>query len=135
MASQTEAQYIVFCASFHGPTSGQHPRETESARDPAGPSAQGCSMADMATLEQVEDAWEQLETLSVLDKRVPPITYMNSAAAIKAFCGRNEACSAPSSNAVPLFRSSYLRGIRQDVLFPRPATRAKYGRKIGIPLD
>src|ERR1044072_3705613 len=45
----------------------------------------GCSMADMATAEQVEDAWEQLEAIGILaDFRVMPITYMNSSAAIKA---------------------------------------------------
>ena len=47
----------------------------------------GCSMADMASAEQVEDAWDQLAGAGILrDFRVMPITYMNSTAAIKAFC-------------------------------------------------
>ncbi len=90
MASQTDAEYIVFCGVHF---------MAESA-DILGKAHQhvilpdlgaGCSMADMATVEQVEDAWEQLREIGVLkQRRVAPITYMNSTAAIKAFCGRNE---------------------------------------------
>lgn len=54
----------------------------------------GCSMADMATIDQVEDAWEQLREIGVLDNKVALITYMNSSAAIKAFADVTKASSA-----------------------------------------
>src|SRR3712207_6636070 len=60
--------------------------------------AAGCSMADMARLAQVEDAWDALADAGVADS-VVPVTYMNSSADIKAFCGRNGGAVCTSSNA------------------------------------
>ncbi len=60
--------------------------------------AAGCSMADMARLTQVEDAWDALADAGVQDQ-VVPVTYMNSSADIKAFCGRNGGVVCTSSNA------------------------------------
>ena len=60
--------------------------------------AAGCSMADMARIAQVEDAWEALADAGVQDA-VVPVTYMNSSADIKAFCGRNGGVVCTSSNA------------------------------------
>src|SRR4029079_728952 len=60
--------------------------------------AAGCSMADMARLPQVEDCWDALTDAGVAD-RVVPVTYMNSSADIKAFCGRNGGAVCTSSNA------------------------------------
>ncbi|WP_110238754.1 quinolinate synthase NadA [Nocardioides gilvus] len=60
--------------------------------------AAGCSMADMARLSQVEDAWDALADAGIQDS-VVPITYMNSSADIKAFCGRNDGAVCTSSNA------------------------------------
>jgi quinolinate synthase len=60
--------------------------------------AAGCSMADMAQLRQVEDAWDVLTDAGVADVTVP-VTYMNSSADIKAFCGRNGGAVCTSSNA------------------------------------
>jgi quinolinate synthase len=59
--------------------------------------AAGCSMADMAALDQVEDAWERL--VAATDAKIIPITYVNSSAAIKAFCGRHDGACCTSSNA------------------------------------
>src|SRR5947208_2308431 len=109
MASQTDAEYIVFCGVHF---------MAESA-DILGKDSQyvilpdlgaGCSMADMATIDQVEDAWEQLGEIGVLEQRSAPITHTNSSAAIKAFCGRNEGVVCTSSNAIPLF-DHYLKGL------------------------
>jgi quinolinate synthase len=94
----------------------------------------GCSMADMATIEQVEDAWEQLGQIGVLEQKVAPITYMNSAAAIKAFCGRNEGVVCTSSNAVPLF-DIYLKEFDKMFFFPDQHLGRNTGAKFGIPLD
>ena len=133
MASQTEAEFIVFCGVHF---------MAESA-DILGKPAQrvilpdlgaGCSMADMATIEQVEDAWEQLRDIGVLEQRVAPITYMNSSAAIKAFCGRNEGVVCTSSNAIPLF-DIYLKQYDKMFFFPDQHLGRNTGAKFGIPLD
>jgi quinolinate synthase len=95
----------------------------------------GCSMADMASVEQVEDAWEQLQSIGILDQfRVLPITYMNSTAAIKAFCGRHEGLVCTSSNAVPLFEKT-LKEADKLFFFPDQHLGRNTGVKFGIPLD
>lgn len=133
MASQTDADYIVFCGVHF---------MAESA-DILGRPAQrvilpdlgaGCSMADMATIDQVEDAWEQLRDIGVLENKVAPITYMNSSAAIKAFCGRNEGVVCTSSNAIPLF-DVYLKNYDKMFFFPDQHLGRNTGAKFGIPLD
>lgn len=133
MASQTVAEYIVFCGVHF---------MAESA-DVVGKDFQrvilpdlgaGCSMADMASIDQVEDAWEQLRDIGVLKNKVAPITYMNSTAAIKAFCGRNEGVVCTSSNAVPLF-DIYLKEFDKMFFFPDQHLGRNTGAKFGIPLD
>jgi quinolinate synthase len=133
MASQTDAEYIVFCGVHF---------MAESA-DIVGKDFQrvilpdlgaGCSMADMASIDQVEDAWEQLREIGVLDQKVAPITYMNSTAAIKAFCGRNEGVVCTSSNAVPLF-DIYLKEYEKMFFFPDQHLGRNTGAKFGIPLE
>src|SRR5215218_8543316 len=95
----------------------------------------GCSMADMATAEQVEDAWEQLRSLGILDETsVVPVTYMNSSAAIKAFCGEHEGVVCTSSNAVPLF-DKYLKEADKLFFFPDQHLGRNTGVKFGIPLE
>jgi len=91
-------------------------------------------MADMASIDQVEDAWEQLGEIGVLDSRVAPITYMNSSAAIKAFCGRHEGVVCTSSNAVPVF-DHYLKSFDKMFFFPDQHLGRNTGAKFGIPLD
>lgn len=133
MAAKTEAEFIVFCGVHF---------MAESA-DIVGKDRQhvvlpdlgaGCSMADMASIDQVEDAWEQLREIGVLEQRVAPITYMNSTAAIKAFCGRNDGVVCTSSNAVPLF-DIYLREYDKMFFFPDQHLGRNTGAKFGIPLD
>jgi quinolinate synthase len=95
----------------------------------------GCSMADMASAEQVEDAWEQLASIGLLeDFRVMPITYMNSTAAIKAFCGEHGGVVCTSSNAVPLFEKS-LKEADKLFFFPDQHLGRNTGVKFGIPLE
>src|SRR5258708_18065696 len=91
-------------------------------------------MADMATIEQVEDAWEQLRDIGVLEKKVAPITYMNSSAEIKALCGRYEGVVCTSSNAVPLF-DIYLKEFDKMFFFPDQHLGRNTGAKFGIPPD
>jgi quinolinate synthase len=133
MASQTQAEYIVFCGVHFMAESANilgKPKQRVILPDLGA----GCSMADMATLEQVEDAWEQLRDIGVLKNKVAPITYMNSSAAIKAFCGRNEGVVCTSSNAVPLF-DVYLREFDKMFFFPDQHLGRNTGAKFGIPLD
>jgi len=133
MASQTEAEYIVFCGVHFMAESADilgKPRQRVILPDLGA----GCSMADMATIDQVEDAWEQLGDIGVLKKRVAPITYMNSSAAIKAFCGRHEGVVCTSSNAVPLF-DIYLKEFDKMFFFPDQHLGRNTGAKFGIPLD
>ena len=95
----------------------------------------GCSMADMASVEQVEDAWEQLTEIGLVgDFRIMPITYMNSTAAIKAFCGEHNGAVCTSSNAVPLFEKS-LQAADKLFFFPDQHLGRNTGVKFGIPLE
>ena len=133
MASQTEAEYIVFCGVHFMAESADilgKPEQRVILPDLGA----GCSMADMATIDQVEDAWEQLEDIGVLENKVAPITYMNSSAAIKAFCGRHEGVVCTSSNAVPLF-DIYLKEFDKMFFFPDQHLGRNTGAKFGIPLD
>lgn len=96
-AARPEAEFIVFCGVHF---------MAESADILTGPEqkvilpdlAAGCSMADMARLGQVQDAWDALTDAGVADV-VVPITYMNSSADIKAFCGKHDGAVCTSSNA------------------------------------
>ena len=99
--NQKNAEYIVFCGVHF---------MAESADILSGPHQKvilpdlsaGCSMADMAELDQVETCWADL--IRITGERIVPITYMNSTAAIKAFCGRNGGAVCTSSNAAAVMR-------------------------------
>ena len=132
IASETDAKYIVFCGVHF---------MAESA-DVLGHDGQqvilpdlnaGCSMADMAELSQVEACWEALERLGLTSDLVP-LTYMNSTAAIKAFCGENGGLVCTSSNARAAFEWAFARGKR--ILFlPDQHLGRNTGHAMGIPLD
>ncbi|MBK9314206.1 MAG: quinolinate synthase NadA [Acidobacteria bacterium] len=132
MASRRpEADYIVFCgvhfmAESADILSGAHQQVILPDL------AAGCSMADMARLEQVETAWEQLHELGI--DSILPITYMNSAANIKAFCGRHDGVVCTSSNAAPLFDWAFKQK-EKLFFFPDEHLGRNTGVKFGIPLD
>ena len=113
-AERKEAEFIVFCgvhfmAESADILSGDHQKVVLPNM------AAGCSMADMANIDDVMDCWEQLvETLGP-DHGVVPVTYMNSAAALKAFCGKNGGIVCTSSNAKAVLAWALERGKR--VLF------------------
>ncbi|MEM7476849.1 MAG: quinolinate synthase NadA [Planctomycetota bacterium] len=71
----------------------------------------GCSMADMAAIRQVEEAWEQLGEVVDTDQMIP-VTYINSAASLKAFCGKHGGIVCTSSNAAAVMEWAYERGNR-----------------------
>lgn len=96
-AARPEAEFIVFCGVHFMAESADI--LTSDAQQVLLPDlAAGCSMADMATIDQVEDAWDTLVEAGVADRTVP-VTYMNSTAAIKAFTGRHAGTVCTSSNA------------------------------------
>jgi quinolinate synthase len=95
--------------------------------------AAGCSMADMAAIGQVEDAWEDLG--GVVDTAaVVPVTYINSAASLKAFCGRHGGIVCTSSNARAVLEWAFARG-RQVLFFPDQHLGRNTARRMGIPLE
>lgn len=115
-AARPDAEFIVFCGVHF---------MAESADILTGPEqkvilpdlAAGCSMADMARIAQVEKAWDALAAAGVQDV-VVPVTYMNSSADIKAFCGRNGGVVCTSSNAeVALDWAFQQKGADTKVLF------------------
>ncbi len=96
-AARPDAEFIVFCGVHFMAESADiltAPEQKVILPDLAA----GCSMADMARLAQVEDAWDALTDAGIADI-VVPVTYMNSSADIKAFCGRNGGVVCTSSNA------------------------------------
>ncbi len=96
-AARPDAPYIVFCGvHFMAESADILTSDTQQVVLPD--LAAGCSMADMAAIAQVEEAWEVLEEAGVADATVP-VTYMNSSAAIKAFTGRHGGTVCTSSNA------------------------------------
>ena len=93
----------------------------------------GCSMADMAPMDDVEDAWGEL-TEALGPGEIVPVTYMNSIAGIKALCGRNGGAVCTSSNADAVLRWAFAQG--QRVLFlPDQHLGRNTALKMGVPLD
>ncbi|MDA1142244.1 MAG: quinolinate synthase NadA [Planctomycetota bacterium] len=92
----------------------------------------GCSMADMANSEQVDDCWAQLT--GVTDEIIIPITYMNSTAALKSFCGKNNGAVCTSSNAESMLNWAWEQG-EKVLFFPDQHLGRNTAAKMGVPLD
>jgi quinolinate synthase len=94
--------------------------------------AAGCSMADMAAIDQVESCWEELgEVIDTSD--VIPVTYINSAASLKAFCGRHGGIVCTSSNAAAVLKWAFERASRV-LFFPDQHLGRNTAKAMGIPL-
>ena len=132
-ASQKNAQSIVFCGvHFMAETADILSAPYQSVILPN--LTAGCSMADMARIDDVLDCWDDLQDTVGDDGDVIPITYMNSTAAIKAHCGRNGGIVCTSSNAPATFEWALERGSR--ILFlPDQHLGRNTGLKMGIGLD
>jgi quinolinate synthase len=134
-AARPDAQYIVFCGVHF---------MAESADILTGPEQQvilpdlaaGCSMADMARLTQVEAAWDAMVAAGVAES-VVPVTYMNSSADIKAFCGRNGGVVCTSSNAEVALEWAFDQKPDAKVLFlpDQHLGRNTAVLKMGLTLD
>ncbi len=129
-AARSQAEFIVFCGVHF---------MAESADILCAPSQQvilpdlaaGCSMADMAALDQVETCWEELGRAGI---RPVPVTYINSAAAIKAFCGARGGITCTSANAARILDWAWQRG--EVVLFlPDQHLGRNTAFAMGVPLD
>ena len=134
-----EAEAIVFCGvHFMAETADILSGDNQSVILPN--LAAGCSMADMADIDSVEQCWSELTAIfgtePDADGRVPiiPVTYMNSAADLKAFCGRNGGIVCTSSNAEVVLRWAFERGQRV-LFFPDQHLGRNTAKAMGIPVD
>src|SRR5579859_3552582 len=130
-AAHPEADYIVFCgvhfmAESADVLSGPHQKVI--LPNPAA----GCSMADMANIAEVEECWEMLLDQLGEDAGIIPITYMNSAANLKAFCGRNGGVVCTSSNAPAVIDWAFSQG-KRVLFFPDEHLGRNTALKYGIP--
>jgi quinolinate synthase len=131
-AANKDARFIVFCGvHFMAESADILTREDQIVILPD--LMAGCSMADMANLDQVQDAWDEIsEVLGA--ETVMPITYINSAADLKAFVGERGGAVCTSSNAEPIIR--WALGLRERLLFfPDQHLGRNTAFRMGIPLD
>jgi len=132
-AAESDAQYIIFCGvHFMAEVADILSRPEQIAILPD--MAAGCSMADMANQVKVQKCWDELAQVIDVESVVTPITYINSAADLKAFCGRHEGIVCTSSNAEKILNWSFAK--KQKVLFfPDQHLGRNTGYAMGIPLE
>lgn len=132
-AAASDARYIVFCGvHFMAEVADILSRPEQIAILPD--LAAGCSMADMANLIKVRKCWNELAQIIDVENEITPVTYINSAADLKAFCGEHDGIVCTSSNAQKILEWSFDR--RQKVLFfPDQHLGRNTGYRMGIPLD
>ncbi len=132
-AADSKAEFIVFCGvHFMAEVADILSRDEQISIIPD--LAAGCSMADMANLANVERAWRELSSVLEPDEQVTPVTYINSAADLKAFCGRHGGIVCTSSNAGKVLEWSFKQ--REKILFfPDQHLGRNTGYNMGIPLD
>lgn len=133
LAAETSAEYIVFCGVHFMAEVADI--VTGGSRSVILPDlAAGCSMADMANLIKVRRCWQELATVFDPDTTVTPVTYINSAADLKGFCGEHGGIVCTSSNARAVLEWSYAR--REKVLFfPDQHLGRNTAIHMGIGLD
>jgi quinolinate synthase len=130
IAAETSAKYMIFCGvHFMAETADVLGKPWQQVILPD--LNAGCSMADMAEIGQVEDCWD---SLMKYESSIVPLTYMNSAAAIKAFCGERGGLVCTSSNARGAFAWAFARG--EKILFlPDQHLGRNTAFGMGIPLN
>jgi quinolinate synthase len=131
LAAQTDSEYVVFCGvHFMAEVADimTSPRQIAILPDLAA----GCSMADMANLAKVERCWRELGAVLDVEQEVTPVTYINSAADLKAFCGEHGGIVCTSSNAGTIAQWAFAR--RPKVLFfPDQHLGRWTGHQMGFP--
>jgi quinolinate synthase len=130
-ASRADSEFILFCGvHFMAETADILSASTQKVLLPN--LEAGCSMADMADIDSVEECWEVLE--DVCGEGTIPVTYMNSAADLKAFCGRHGGIVCTSSNAQNILNWAFQRG-KRALFFPDEHLGRNTGIKMGIPQE
>ena len=130
-AEQRQARYIVFCGvNFMAETAAMLCDPAQQVLLPAGDAP--CPMAGMADVDQAEEAWERLSSAGGED--LVPITYQNSTAALKAFCGKRGGAVCTSSNAERLFKWA-LASKGHLIFFPDEWLGTNSALALGIPRD
>jgi len=141
-ASHSDCRWIVFCGvHFMAETADVLANRPERLQQRAGQRVQvvlpdlaaGCSMADMAAIEQVEAVWQDLGEVLDTDQLIP-VTYVNSAASLKAFCGRHGGVVCTSSNASAVMQWAFSKGERV-LFFPDQHLGRNTSLQMGISLD
>jgi quinolinate synthase len=131
VSKHLDAEFIVFCG-VHFMAESADVLSADHQQVILPDLAAGCSMADMVDLEQLDMCWSDLEQMGV--GSVVPVTYINSAAAVKAFCGERGGVVCTSSNAAATLRWAWERGDR--ILFmPDQHLGRNTAYKLGVPLD
>jgi quinolinate synthase len=133
VAADTEAEYLVFCGvHFMAESADVLGRDEQTVILPD--LNAGCSMADMAEIGQVEACWDTLLDAGIGSDEILPLTYMNSTAAIKAFCGERGGLVCTSSNARKAFEWAFARA--EKILFlPDQHLGRNTAFAMGIPLE
>lgn len=141
-ADSRDCRYIIFCGvHFMAETADMLANRPEALEDRKGERvtvvlpdmAAGCSMADMAAIEQVEAAWEDLgEYIDTND--ITPVTYINSAASLKAFCGKHGGIVCTSTNAPAVIEWAFKKTSRV-LFFPDQHLGRNTALKMGITND
>ena len=132
-AAHPEAEFIVFCG-VHFMAESADILTADHQQVILPDLAAGCSMADMAAIHQVEAAWDAITAAGLADTTIP-ITYMNSAADIKSFTGRNHGSICTSSNAKRSLEWAFERGERVLFLPDQHLGRNTAVRDLGLALD
>ena len=132
-AQRSESEYIVFCG-VHFMAESADILTSDSQQVILPDLAAGCSMADMASADQVNSAWLEFEKLGIAKKTVP-ITYMNSTAAIKSFTGENGGAVCTSSNAERAMRWAFEKGEKVFFLPDQHLGRNTAVLKLGLKLE
>ena len=136
VARHPDAEFIVFCGVHFMAESADvlsAPHQQVILPDLAA----GCSMADMADIDQLEKCWEEVQGALRTVHGAPqiiPVTYINSAASIKAFCGEHGGVVCTSSNAAATLRWAWARG-QKIVFLPDQHLGRNTAYKMGVPLD
>ena len=133
LAANSDSDFIVFCG-VHFMAEVADILTTDAQVVTLPDLAAGCSMADMASLAKVERAWRELSQVMKPDEKVTPVTYINSAADLKAFCARHGGIVCTSSNAGKVLNWCYEK--REKVLFfPDQHLGRWTAREMGFPKD
>jgi len=132
-AAKSNAEYIVFCGvHFMAEVADIISRPDQIVLLPD--LSAGCAMADMADLDQVERAWTELSSVLDAEQSITPVTYINSAANLKSFCGKHGGVVCTSTNAQKIIEWSFAQ--REKVLFfPDQHLGRNTGVKMDIPLE